>query len=124
MRAADPIVVRRSYSADQEFNLVEDTEMMDNATAPEKLVDKAWQKCVAATRRAFDGAGTLNEEECVDLFRAFCVYWNGLKKNSSGLPIVPPLSPVTTSAGSSPDTTSFADSTPISNGLDIAARVT
>lgn len=113
MRTADPIVIRRSLVSDHEFKLIEDSSLIDNPCAPEKLADEAWQKCVGAVRRAFDGAGTLNEEECVDLFRAFCLYWEALKKNSNGSPIAPQSYPVTTSAGNSPDTKPCADSMPI-----------
>lgn len=113
MRSADPIVVRRAILCDADFKIVEDSKLIDNPNVPEKMADEAWQRCVMAVRRAFDGAGTLNEEECVDLYRAFGLYWNDLKKNSNGSPMPLQSSPDTTSPECSPVTKSSADCTPM-----------
>jgi hypothetical protein len=92
IRWADPVQCWREILADGEFDIERDTALMELPDA--KTANAAWVKCVAAVRRVFNVApvesGGLMENECVDLFKSFCVYLHALKKNSSPLPTKSP----------------------------------
>lgn len=91
---ADPVECWRELLADEHFDMARDAALME---LPERVVaDVAWVKCVNAVRRVFHVStaddGGLTESECVDLFRAFCVYVHALKKNSNPTPTQSPPS--------------------------------
>lgn len=85
VRGADPIAVWRAILADPDFDVEKDSTLIE-------LNDEAaWRRCINAVRNAFSipdfSAGGLSENELFELFQAFCLYVNAVKKNFSHWPI-------------------------------------
>lgn len=92
-RSIDPMVVYRRLNDHPRFDWDSDPKLFENIGDERPLIrqaaENAIQKCVEATRdafevRAFDGigGGGLTEVETMSLFESFCGYMGVLKKNT------------------------------------------